>query len=425
MQRLIQSILKDFNLLLRDKVGLILMFGMPIVLVLIITSLQNNTFKLVNDHQISLVLFDQDQGEMSQSFIKALDETGMFTIHLDSNQTDTADLAKILTEHDALVGVVLSQNFSTKIEEQAMSMTKLAMGAEGIDSASTKDSSQFKELKIYYSPVLQSSYQMAIEGSLLSSLKLVQSRKLLNFIYVALNNEELPDELASSLLEGQIEVEKSVITEDGSGRIPNASQHNVPAWTLFAMFFMVVSLGSSLVKEKRNGSFVRLKTMPGAYIFHILSKQFVYVVASLAQVLVIFALGVFVFPYLGLPQLEMPSSSLALLLVSVTSGLCAVSYALAIGVWAETEEQANGFGAVSIVILAALGGILVPAFAMPQSFQVFTNVSPMFWCLQGFYELFLNDSGFSQILQSLLPIAIFIIILQSISFLGMKRKNLF
>lgn len=424
MQRLIQSILKDFNLLLRDKVGLLLMFLMPIVLVLVITSLQNNTFKLVNDHQISLVLFDQDHGDMSQAFIEALDETGMFTMYIDSNRVDSASLAKTITQYDALVGVVLSPNFSIKIEEQAAAMTRLAMGIED-SSQISDDSTQFEELKIYYSPVLQNSYQMAIEGSLMGALKLVQSRKLLNMIYKSLNNETLPDELASSLLEGKMEVEKRVITEDGTGRIPNASQHNVPAWTLFAMFFMVVSLGSSLVKEKRNGSFVRLKTIPGAYIFHILSKQFVYVVASLIQVLVIFALGVLLFPQLGLPPLAMPSSITALLLVSITSGLCAVSYALAIGVWAETEEQANGFGAVSIVIFAALGGILVPAFAMPEAFQSFTGISPLFWCLQGFYELFLNDSGFPQILQSLMPIAIFIVILQTVSFFGMKRKDLF
>jgi ABC-2 type transport system permease protein len=148
-------------------------------------------------------------------------------------------------------------------------------------------------------------------------------------------------------------------------------------------------------------------------------------VASLTQVLVIFALGVFLFPHIGLPPLEMPSSMTALFLVSIASGLCAVSYALAIGVWAETEEQANGFGAVSIVIFAALGGILVPAFAMPQAFQTFTVISPLFWCLQGFYELFLNGIRFPQILQSLLPIVIFIAILQSVSFFGMKRNNLF
>jgi ABC-2 type transport system permease protein len=56
-----------------------------------------------------------------------------------------------------------------------------------------------------------------------------------------------------------------------------------------------------------------------------------------------------------------------------------------VGVFAETQEQANGFGAVSIVILAALGGLMVPAFAMPDSFKTVIQLSPLHWCLEAYY----------------------------------------
>ena len=46
---------------------------------------------------------------------------------------------------------------------------------------------------------------------------------------------------------------------------PNATQHNVPAWTIFAMFFIIMSLGGSVVREKVSGSFIRLKTLPTNY----------------------------------------------------------------------------------------------------------------------------------------------------------------
>jgi ABC-2 type transport system permease protein len=32
--------------------------------------------------------------------------------------------------------------------------------------------------------------------------------------------------------------------------MPNSVQHNVPAWALFAIFFIVVPLSINLVKEK-------------------------------------------------------------------------------------------------------------------------------------------------------------------------------
>ncbi|MCH5691071.1 hypothetical protein LWM68_46725 [Niabella sp. W65] len=40
---------KDWRILTRDKVGLTLMFVMPIVLAIVITTVQNSTFELVND----------------------------------------------------------------------------------------------------------------------------------------------------------------------------------------------------------------------------------------------------------------------------------------------------------------------------------------------------------------------------------------
>jgi len=57
-----------------------------------------------------------------------------------------------------------------------------------------------------------------------------------------------------------------------AGIVPNASQHNVPAWTIFAMFFVVISLGGALYGEVER-SFIRLKTLPTNYLVALLSKQ--------------------------------------------------------------------------------------------------------------------------------------------------------
>ena len=44
MYKLGATIVKDLRILLRDKIGLTLMFGMPVLLVLVITKIQNSTF---------------------------------------------------------------------------------------------------------------------------------------------------------------------------------------------------------------------------------------------------------------------------------------------------------------------------------------------------------------------------------------------
>jgi len=57
---------------------------------------------------------------------------------------------------------------------------------------------------------------------------------------------------------------------------PNTVQHNVPAWTLFAIFFIVVPLSVNIVNEKNQGTFVRLRTNPVSYSMVLGGKIIVY-----------------------------------------------------------------------------------------------------------------------------------------------------
>jgi ABC-2 type transport system permease protein len=257
-----------------------------------------------------------------------------------------------------------------------------------------------------------------------SALQLVATKQILKALYFSLNEKQLPPDLEQEIVSNEIGINEIPISRDGSRNIPNSTQHNIPAWTIFAMFFVVISLGSSVVKEKVNGSFMRLKTLPTNYMVALLSKQITYLVVTLAQAAVIFSIGVWMFPKMGLPPLNLPSDLGGLFLVSLITGWCAVSFAIMIGVFSNTLEQANGIGAVSIVLLAAIGGLLVPSFAMPASFQVLLRLSPLHWCLEAFYGLFLEGGKLKDILINILPLFAITVILQLITLAGLKTKNL-
>src|SRR5674476_803925 len=100
------------------------------------------------------------------------------------------------------------------------------------------------------------------------------------------------------------------------------------------------------------------------------------------------------------------------------------SYAICIGVFAQTQEQANGFGAVSIVILAAIGGLMVPSFAMPESFKTVMKLSPLHWCLEAYYGLFLKGGKLKDVLVNVIPLLLITVFIQGIIFLGLKVKKL-
>ncbi|RYG06339.1 MAG: ABC transporter permease [Chitinophagaceae bacterium] len=433
MQKLLATIKKDLRILTRDRVGLILMFLMPVVLAIVITVVQNSTFELVNNNKISLIISNRDTGDAAKQLTAAIQKVGMFNVELVPGSETDKQISDRMNPKDALVAVVIPENFSAQLEAKAKNITSQALkevtvGEPKTDSNSAQsgkpESGKPESITLYYHPVLQSSFRQSIQGALKSTLQIVQSREVVRKLYQTLNDQQIPDTLETQIISNQAQINEIPVSRDGSRSIPNASQHNIPAWTVFAMFFVVISLGASVVREKLSGSFVRLKTLPTNYLVALLSKQITYIAVTFLQALVIFSIGVLLFPYLGLPKLNLPSDLLGLLLVTLISGWCASSYAICIGVFAKTQEQSNGIGAVSIVLLAAIGGILVPAFAMPSSFQVIMQISPLHWCLEAYYGLFLEGGKLSDILINILPLLIITIAIQLITLVGLKRKNL-
>ena len=425
MFKLWAAIVKDVKILTRDRVGLTLMFAMPIVLVLVITSLQSSTFELVNDNKIPLLICNKDTGTASKQLIQALDKAGRFKLFYTSVSLNGKQVAKKMNEQNALVAIVIPANFSESIKAKATDISSKALNDFGVkDKINQASNTTLYSITFYYHPVLQPSYRQSIQGGLRAALQAVESKQILQTLYFSLNEKPLPKSLEDDIVTNQIQIDEIPVSKDGSHTIPNATQHNIPAWTIFAMFFIVTSLGSNLVKEKLSGSFVRLKTLPTNYIVALLSKQITYLGVCLMQVLVIFSLGVWLFPLIGLPILNIPHNILALVVVSVVCAWCAVSYAQCVGVFAQTQEQANGFGSVSIVLLAAIGGILVPSFAMPHSFQFLLNVSPMHWCLQAYYNIFLEGAQLGDVMKNIIPILIITLFLQIISLWQLKNKNL-
>ncbi len=425
MYKLWATILKDTRILLRDKIGLVLMFGMPIVLVLVVTSIQNSTFELVNKNKIPLLICNRDTGKISLDLIQNIDKIGMFKLlQVSGDQSEKLITGRMLSK-DALLAIVIPVNFSSKISAKAKKIAGKALSSFGLETDTVKPATNpVDPLTLYYHPILQESHRHSIQGALYSALQLVESKQVLKTIYFSISEKQLPDSLENEMLDNKLDINEITITIDGSRIVPNASQHNVPAWTIFAMFFVVLSLGGSIVREKLSGSFMRLKSLPTNYYIALLSKQITYIAVTLLQAAVIFAIGVWVFPHIGLPALNLPADMTGLFFVSLICGWCSVSYAICIGVFAQTQEQANGFGAVSIVILAAIGGLMVPGFAMPDSFTIAMKMSPLHWCLEAYYGLFLEGGKFKDVLMNIIPLLIITIILQVLIFAGLKMKKL-
>ncbi len=425
MYKLRATILKDLLMLSRDRVGMIVMFVMPIVLAIVITATQNSTFELVNSNKVPLLLINRDGGNSSKQLENAIGKAGMFEVKKMEAASTDSQAEERMHEKDALLAVIIQPGFSEKMETRAKETAAKALNNFGLPGDSViKPTGSLEPIRLMYHPVLQQSFRQSIQAALQSTVQIVQTKLILKTMYFDVNEKEMPDSLENEFIQNQVPIEEIPVSRDGSKTIPNATQHNIPAWTIFAMFFVVISLGSNIVREKLNGSFVRLKTLPTNYLLSLVSKQLTYLMVTLLQAAVIFALGIYLYPLLGLPALNLPHDIAGLVIVSLICGCCAVSFAVCIGVYAQTEEQANGIGSVSIILLAAIGGLLVPSFAMPQSFQGLLKISPLHWCLQSYYGLFLEGGKLKDIMVNILPLLGITAIIQLIAWYGLKRKNL-
>ncbi len=423
--RLFASIHKEFLLLVRDRAGLALMFLMPLALVIVITIIQDNTFKIVSNSKISLILVNNDQGDIGKTIEKSLEESKSFSINRSiEGRPATAEMAeRIVASGDYKLGIVLPEGLSAGIHQQIKNRISLMLADSGLTEKVPTELDAL-EILIYFDPVTRKAFKDSIRNSIEKIIFQVESRMMYEILYTELsksNSEAIQRQFDKT---DELVIFKEIVASHSERKIiPNSVQHNVPAWTMFAMFFIVISLSGNIVNEKKQGSSVRLRTIPGASSVVLAGKLIIYTTVCLVQFGLMLIAGLFFMPMIGLPTLVLGTNYFPMFAVALFSALAATGYGVAVGSIASSQEQATTFGAISVIILAALGGIWVPVFAMPATMQFISKFSPLNWGLTAFYDIFLRNSGFSTIFPQIIKMFSFFIFTMSVGYFYNKHQN--
>lgn len=419
------SVKKEILLLKRDFGGLVILFVMPLVLIITITLIQNATFKSLSDNKIPILLVDNDNGSISKTVKDNLNKSGSFSIvsEIDGIKlTETSAKAAVFKGKYQLAIIIpekLSADLQTKVDQN---VNKILSGFGVVDTIKTIKNQVVvvqKEVRLYFDPATQMTFKNAVKSAIDKMISQIETQS----IY-----KTFQDQLGES--ETQIFDQKSFIsfkeivpTVNNKEILPNSVQHNVPAWSLFAIFFIVVPLSINIVKEKGQGTQIRLITNPVPYSILIAGKTATYLLICMIQFLLMVAVGVYVFPYLDLPILDVSGKMILMMTVALFSGLAAIGFGILLGTIAKTQEQSAPFGATSVVILAAIGGVWVPVFAMPKIMQYVSHTSPMNWGLNAFYDVLLRNGRYLEILPEIIFLLLFFIITITIAILYDKKKR--
>jgi len=402
LAKLVTSVVKESRIILRDRQALILFFIMPVLFVLILSLALRDAFGDRPGVTFPVLVVDQDGGEVGQAVVSAFAASGHFRVERAGRPApDQAQLEQAILEDRYKFVVIVPADATTqakrRVEELAANAPPEMLSAAPV------------ELRLLADPTLRVDYRIMVRAALAGTLQGMEMRLYGRQLEQNLKALGLPAELphdpnGASIFAGIRDVQ---LHSGEKYIIPSSVQQNAPAWTLLAMFFLSVPLSVSFIKEREQGSLFRLQTMSVPAWVVLGGKTLPYFIINQIQMASILLVSVYVLPLLGGDRLDIGNAPLALALLGAAASLAAIGFGIAVALFARTAEQATSFSSAVTMIMAALGGILVPLAVMPPVMQHFAMLSPLAWGLNGFLDVFVRGGGLTDVMPEALGLLAF------------------
>jgi ABC-2 type transport system permease protein len=246
-----------------------------------------------------------------------------------------------------------------------------------------------KPIEIYFNPVLDIGYKKAVR-SLLTSLT----------VEVVMGIDNLENVVADLLIE----------KTKPNRTIPGPLQQTVPAYAIFAMFFIAIPMSIGFLREKNDGTLQRLFTYPIVSNLVILGKLIPYYLINLSQFALMFIVGIYIMPLFIKFPFTVGAHPWHLIPVTLVVAAASTGFGVLIAALARAPEQSSALAATGAVLMAVSGGIMVPHVIMPFAMKKLAMISPMFWAHQAYLDVFLRDAAFSFILPKLVILTLFALV---------------
>lgn len=391
--------LKEFNVLGHDREALALLFMMPVFFIFLMSLALEGIFETgTSARPLKILIVNEDRGLEAQKTIDALKKLeGIEMVFSFSGKPLTRQKAEeLITNGEAVLALHLREPFSEHMQS----------GHDGVD-----------DKKAAISLIADPSLNFHLLGSVKGTIQGIVDRQTLVYSLPRLIANSAPagihhnppetlatqDAMSSRIEELLANVSPDVFDRspltvtittlrDGKNvKQPTATEQNVPGYTIFGVFFIVLTLASSFIQEKYDGTFQRILSAPLLKTALLVGKLLPYYLINLIQIGLMFAIGVLFFGlHLG--------NITALLLVSLALAAAANGLGLLVAAIGKTEAQVNGLAVLLAIILSALGGMMVPVFVMPDAMQTLAYFTPHAWALAGYHDVIIRGMGTREVL---------------------------
>ncbi len=394
--------IKELKVLWKDKEALALLFLMPAFFILVMSFALQGVFESGSKRQpIQILLVNQDRGEIAKKVIKDLlkNEGIEWISQLNGEPISKEQSEALIQKKEFSLSLIFKDNFS-----------------KNVLASQEKEETTTPTVLLIADPALNLQLLAPIEGAIRS---VIERHVALNRIHNSLKKEldpfmklmaysanrpssgrkNLIDKIFKDIEEGGTSNSGVIFsTQPPSGfqneRRPTATEQNVPAYTIFGVFFIMLTLATSIYKEKVDGTFQRLLAAPLSKTTLLIGKLLPYYMVNLIQIALMFLIGVIVF-HMNLGNLP------SLLVISLVISLTANGLGLLVAALSYTYAQINGFSVLLAITLSALGGMMIPAFVMPDTLKAISLFTPHAWALMAYHDIIIRGLTLKHIIPEL------------------------
>lgn len=379
---------KEFKLIFRDIHALLVLFLMPSIFILIMSLALKNTYSQDIESKLKVAIISQNSKDID-----------VLIEELNKNPYFEAKIEDSISNKDLIYE--LKYDFTVKLDSDFKNQIN-------------KNSKDFF-IEIFSKPNIKYEFYIILKNEIVKNIsKSVTKDFFINSKIDAKNLDNL-DNLISN---------KYIFKNEKDSSIINSVQQSVPAWLIFSMFFILIPISNTFINEKNFGTIQRIKSINIPLYTILLGKILPYFIINQIQLIFMILIGIYIVPLFGGDSLKIEGSYFLIILISFAISFAAISFALLIANISKTTEEATSIGGVINIIFAAIAGIMVPKFVMPQFMQDLSLFSPMSWGLESFIEILVNNGNFDDIKSYLLYLIIFgTICLIFANFILNKGKN--
>ena len=366
MKQFIVFVKKEFFHVLRDRKTLLILFGLPIVQILIFG------FALTNEVKNSkIIIGDQAKDPASQQLIAKIEASNYFEI--ERSVMNRNEIENEFKKGKTKAAVIFPENFNHDLLHQNKAQLQVIADASDPNMATT--------LTNYLSAIV-SDYQSELNETGSQPYRILTETRMLY-------NPQLKGE------------------------------HNfVPGvMALVLMLVCVMMTAISIVKEKETGTMEILLVSPFKPLLVILSKAVPYLVLSLVNVTTILLLSVFVL------KLPINGSVLLLFVESTLFIITCLSLGLLISVRTESQQVAMLISLMGMLFPTLLfSGFMFPIENMPKPLQWISNAIPAKWFYIIVKSIMIKGVGFAAIWKETLILLGITLFLVAVSLKNFKTR---